>query len=96
MPQIKKEQPKICTCTLSEKYQCNSSVINAKSRSRERTESLRDLVYGDVDFFSELYVSEYRDDLLMSEQFLINLLQVPVCNNADLEHLLTVQELQVA
>ena len=49
-----------------------------------------------MDFYSELYTSEYREDLLGSEQFLSNLPQVSAQDNTALERPLTLQELQEA
>jgi len=48
-----------------------------------------------VDFFSQLYASEYNEDQLMSELFFDNLPQVAAQDSADLEGPLIMQELQV-
>lgn len=48
-----------------------------------------------MDFFSKLYASEYREDLLMLEHF-GNLSQLSAEDVADLECPLALQELQVA
>ncbi|KAK3528702.1 hypothetical protein QTP70_009955 [Hemibagrus guttatus] len=49
-----------------------------------------------VDFFSELYVSEYSRDPSVEQQFLSGLTQVPQELNEALEHQLTSQELEAA
>ena len=49
-----------------------------------------------MEFYAELYTSEYREEQLLSEQFLNNLPQVSQQDNSDLESPLTLQELQAA
>lgn len=58
---------------------------------------LNQLKYGEeLCISSQNCMSVCREDLLLSEQFLENLPQVPARSNADLECSLTRQELQVA